>query len=125
MPIFSLVEQLTHSSLHQMALYDLILKFTSLYKIFSIMSLISFYLRKFRIDFSQVGVRCNNNSVQCVPHDHFKKKSAHFYYKHLIIWSGIKKNLICRILLLVRPIHYIEAVITIPVFEFIFWRISR
>ena len=78
MPIFSLVEQLTHSSLHQMALYDLILKFTSLYKIFSIMSLISFYLRKFRIDFSQVGVRCKNNSVQCVPHDHFKKKVPTF-----------------------------------------------
>ena len=28
--------------------------------------------------------------------------------------AGIKKNLICRILLLVRPIRYIEAVITLP-----------
>ena len=35
------------------------------------------------------------------------------YSRKYGIWPGIKKNLICRILLLVRPIHYIEAVITI------------
>jgi hypothetical protein len=57
--------------------------------------------------------RCKNDSVQCVPMTTFSK-SAHFYHRHWIIWSGIKKNLICRILLLVRPICYIEAVITIP-----------
>ena len=34
--------------------------------------------------------------------------------QYWIIWSGIKKKLIWRILLLVRPIHYLEAVITIP-----------
>ena len=39
-------------------------------------------------------------NVQFVPHDHLKEKSAHIYHKHWHIWSGIKKNLICPILVL-------------------------
>ena len=28
----------------------------------------------------EIGVWCKNDRVQFVPHDHFKKKSAHFLY---------------------------------------------